>query len=97
VGAGLTGGNVSGRDGVSPVTVRVDATGLGFYLEPPPRLSGTKQGSLISKGFIQLGMVHEFSENRTHILLKSLAIPAEEPFSKEINGVAVSKGHNSTL
>jgi hypothetical protein len=39
-------------------------------------LSGTKRESLILKGFLRYSQQHEFNENRTVILLKSLAIPA---------------------
>ncbi len=50
-------------------------------------LSGTKRERLISKSFLQCGMVHEFIENRTRIPLKSLAIPAG--FEPATHGVEI--------
>ena len=50
-------------------------------------LSGTKRESLISKGFLHFGMVHEFSENKARIPLKSLAIPAG--FEPATHGVEI--------
>ena len=50
-------------------------------------LGGTKRERLISKGFIQCGMVHEFNENRARISLKSLAIPAG--FEPATHGVEI--------
>jgi hypothetical protein len=50
-------------------------------------LSGTKRDGLISKGFLHYGMVHGIGENRTRILLKSLAIPAG--FEPATHGVEI--------
>jgi hypothetical protein len=50
-------------------------------------LSGTERDRLISKGFLRYGLVHGFDEERTRILLKSLAIPAG--FEPATHGVEI--------
>jgi hypothetical protein len=48
---------------------------------------GTRRESLILKGFLKYAVGHVFSENRTLISLKSLAIPAG--FEPATHGVEI--------
>jgi hypothetical protein len=58
--------------------------------------SGTKREGLKSKGFLHCRTVHEFGENRTHILLKSLAIPAGIAPPRNFNGLRQVRHQNES-